>query len=357
MSLPKQGLFVVVPLDDRDDSTDRDGVSPPLFQFEEFEDVDGRLLGALSPLPADSFFRNLSENWLALWNGSDYLGLMDPTGPLGQSASIFGKDYPARISIYTGAFPLSAVILLLFGLSFSPKVFPSLPERNSAATANAVFIAPYIPPRPKVLAKKAKGGGGGGDRSPLPVSKGRLPRFASRQFVPPAIVQSDSRLVMEPTLIGPPDIMPVQIAPNLGDPFSKSLLLSNGSGSGSGMGAGSGGGIGSGSGPGYGPGSGGGINASRGIVSGGGVTPPRATHRVPPQYTAEAYAAKTEGKVVLQVLVTASGQARVVRVVAGLPLGLTERAIEAVERWTFEAGRSNGQPIAMEAQITIYFRL
>ncbi|MDP2933679.1 MAG: energy transducer TonB [bacterium] len=351
----QRGLFLVAMSDDHDPSTSRGGVYSPLFKFE---DIDGHLVRALSPLQASSFFRNLYESCCALRDNSGYLGLMDPTGPLGQSASIFGKDYPARRSIFLGAFPLSALILLLIGLSFGPRVFPPLPERNLVAMSKTILIAPYIPPQSKVLAKKAKGGGGGGERSPQPVSKGRLPRFAPRQFVPPAIVQSEPRLVMEPTLVGPSDIILPLVAINWGDPLAKMIAMSNGPGPGlgSGMGSGADGGIGSGSGPGYGAGSGGGINSGNGIVAGGGVIPPRATHRVSPQYTAEAFAAKTEGKVVLQVLVLSSGQAKVVRVVAGLPLGLTEKAIEAVEKWTFEAGRRNGQAIAMEAQVTIYFR-
>ena len=45
------------------------------------------------------------------------------------------------------------------------------------------------------------GGGGGGDRSPLPASKGRLPKPALRQFTPPmAVVNNPNpKLTMEPT--------------------------------------------------------------------------------------------------------------------------------------------------------------
>ena len=51
------------------------------------------------------------------------------------------------------------------------------------------------------------GGGGGGDRSPTPPSKGKLPKLATRQFVPPAAVirNPDPKLVMEPTLVIQPD--------------------------------------------------------------------------------------------------------------------------------------------------------
>src|SRR5437660_7808581 len=116
-------------------------------------------------------------------------------------------------------------------------------------------IAPYVaqPVKPKVL----QGGGGGGDRSPTPASKGRAPKFAARQFVPPAAVVNNPnpKLLMDPTLIGPPDVqMPNNNMPVWGDPLAKLGPPSNGPGSGGGIGSGKGGGIGSGEGAGFGPG-------------------------------------------------------------------------------------------------------
>ena len=35
------------------------------------------------------------------------------------------------------------------------------------------------------MVKKKGGGGGGGDRSPQPAAKGKLPKVALKQFVPP----------------------------------------------------------------------------------------------------------------------------------------------------------------------------
>ncbi len=50
------------------------------------------------------------------------------------------------------------------------------------------LIAPDIAPyKPTVKKDAMHGGGGGGDRSPTPVSKGKLPKLANRQFVPPMI--------------------------------------------------------------------------------------------------------------------------------------------------------------------------
>ena len=88
-----------------------------------------------------------------------------------------------------------------------------------------------------------------------------VPEFAARQFVPPAAVVNNPnpKLLMDPTLIGPPDVQLPNNNMNVwGDPLAKIGPPSNGPGSGGGIGSGSGGGVGSGKGAGFGPGEGGG---------------------------------------------------------------------------------------------------
>ncbi len=102
------------------------------------------------------------------------------------------------------------------------------------------------------------GGGGGGDRSPLPASKGKLPKPQLRQFVPPTAVINNPapKLAMDPSILAPPDAnLPNINLPNYGDPLGKLGPASNGTGSGGGIGSGKGGGVGSGTGGGVGPGS------------------------------------------------------------------------------------------------------
>ena len=68
------------------------------------------------------------------------------------------------------------------------------------------------------------GGGGGGDRSPLPASKGRLPKASLRQFTPPmAVVNNPNpKLTMEPTIIAPPDVnLPQVNMAQYGDPLGE----------------------------------------------------------------------------------------------------------------------------------------
>jgi periplasmic protein TonB len=221
------------------------------------------------------------------------------------------------------------------------------------------LIAPDIAPyKPTVKDNAMHGGGGGGDRSPTPVSKGKLPKLANRQFVPPMISHDpDPKLVMDPTLIMPPDTnIPKVDSPNLGDPLSKSGLASNGFGSGGGMGSGRGGGVGSGSGPGFGPGSGGGMGGGAYRI-GGGVSPPHIIFKVEPEYSEEARKAKFQGTVLLYVVVDEKGNPRDIKILRPLGLGLDQKAVEAVEKWKFSPGQKDGKPVPVQAQIEVNFRL
>jgi len=224
------------------------------------------------------------------------------------------------------------------------------------------LIAPIdLAPPPIAPAKKQVmgGGGGGGDRSPLPAARGRLPKFALKQFTPPMqVVQNlNPKLTMDPTLIGPPDLkLPNVNMDQYGDPLAKIGPPSNGPGSGGGIGSGKGGGIGSGNGGGLGPGEGGGVGGGVFRV-GGGVTAPALLAKVEPEYSEEARKAKYQGTVLLYVQVSPEGKAVNLRVLHSLGLGLDEKAMEAVKKWRFKPGTKDGKPVTVEAQIEVNFRL
>ncbi len=135
-----------------------------------------------------------------------------------------------------------ASVVLAFTLATNSTVQNAV---KTTVTLVAPDIAPYLPQAAKP--KPMGGGGGGGDRSPLPASKGRLPKLAVRQFTPPmAVVNNPNpKLIMEPTLVIPPDInLPNVNMAQYGDPLGKIGPPSNGPGSGGGIGSGSGGGVG-----------------------------------------------------------------------------------------------------------------
>ena len=222
------------------------------------------------------------------------------------------------------------------------------------------LIAPDIAPyKPTPKKEPMGGGGGGGDRSPTPASKGKLPKIADKQFVPPmAVIRNpDPKLVMEPTLVIQPDAnIPKLNMDQLGDPLSKAMIASNGTGSGAGIGRGSGGGVGSGSGAGFGPGSGGNMGGGAYRI-GGGVSPPQVIFKVEPEYSEEARKAKFQGTVVLFVVVDEKGNPRDLKVIRPLGLGLDQKAIEAVEKWRFKPGMKDGRAVPVQATIEVNFRL
>src|ERR1700730_4702550 len=222
------------------------------------------------------------------------------------------------------------------------------------------LIAPDLAPyKPTVKKDPGGGGGGGGDRTPTPPSKGKLPKLATKQFVPPMAVihNPDPKLVMEPTLVIPPDAnIPKVNMDVLGDPLAKSGIPSNGPGSGAGIGTGAGGGVGSGSGAGFGPGHGGNMGGGAYRI-GGGVSPPTVVFKVEPEYSEEARKAKFQGTVVLFIVVDEKGNPRDLRVIRPLGLGLDQKAIEAVQKWKFNPGKKDGKPVAVQATIEVNFRL
>jgi periplasmic protein TonB len=250
-------------------------------------------------------------------------------------------------------FQLGVVVLLFTVLSAKPvqdKI-----KQVATLVLPTDLLPPEAPPKPQVM----KGGGGGGDRSLLPASKGRLPKAAVRQFVPPQAVQANlnAKMTMEPSILAPPDVvLPNVNMPNYGDPLGKIGPPSNGTGSGGGIGSGKGGGVGSGSGGGVGPGEGGGFGGGVFRV-GGGVTAPVLVYKKEPEYSEEARKAKYQGTVTLYVEVAPNGKAQNIKVLHSLGLGLDEKAIEAVKQWTFKPGLKDGKPVTVAASIEVNFRL
>jgi len=217
-----------------------------------------------------------------------------------------------------------------------------------------IELSPYVLPPSK---SDSGGGGGGGDRDKLAASKGSLPKQSRDQFTPPAAVirNENPKLPVEPTVVAPQVMVP-NVA-NMGDPLSKIIAPpSNGTGSGSGIGSGSGGGVGSGRGPGVGPGWGGGIGGGPYRV-GGGVSAPRILFAPDPEYSEEARKAKYQGTVVLWVVVGPDGRTQQIRVARSLGLGLDEKAMEAVKTWKFDPARKDGQPVTVQINVEVNFRL
>jgi len=230
--------------------------------------------------------------------------------------------------------------------------------------------------------EKAGGGGGGGREEQTPASAGKLPQAS---LTIPQVVAPDphppvnknpslpgaASLDADPALF-PPDQRQLQY----GDPKSKSLTPSSGSGTGNGIGQGTGGGVGPGSGSGYGPGEGGNTGGGSrnegggGPGGGGGGTDynrvfngrevsqkARILEKPEPTYTEEARKNQVTGTVVLRAIFSSNGQITGITPVSRLPDGLTERAIAAARRIKFVPAMKDGRPVSMYFQLEYNFNL
>jgi TonB family protein len=85
--------------------------------------------------------------------------------------------------------------------------------------------------------------------------------------------------------------------------------------------------------------------------------PVEITFKPRPVYTDEGRQLKVEGEVLLDVVFSASGQVRIVKVVRGLGHGLDESAIHAAEKIQFKPALKDGHPADFEAVLHIEFQL
>lgn len=314
---------------------------------------DDPLVSALSGLPSEPTYVTLWRSIQETINPPKLPPLELTSKPVpvrdiwGQTAGNESKSALTSMAVH------AAVILLLIFLGTNKQV-------QKAIQSVTPLVAPLSDYAPKMPQKKQTmgGGGGGGARELTPPSKGKLPKIAPKQFVPPQISRVENpQLIVEPTLVIQPDApLPKTNIPDLGNPLAGISAPSQGSGSGSGFGTGKGGGVGSGSGNGFGPGSGGGTGGGAYRV-GGGVSAPSVLYKVEPEYSEEARKAKFQGTVVLAIVVDQNGKARDIRVVRPLGLGLDEKAIEAVMKWRFKPGMREGASVSVQATVEVNFRL
>ena len=97
--------------------------------------------------------------------------------------------------------------------------------------------------------------------------------------------------------------------------------------------------------------------AGRALFVKGEIQHPRKITAVSPKYTEEARKEGLQGLVILQATITDEGLVEEIEVVEGLPLGLTEQAVEALRQWTFEPATLDGKPVAVYYNLTFNFRL
>ena len=89
----------------------------------------------------------------------------------------------------------------------------------------------------------------------------------------------------------------------------------------------------------------------------GDVQKPEKISDVQPQYTEIARKARIQGVVILQTIIDKEGNITDIKALKGLPMGLTESAIDAVGQWKFKPATLNGKPVAVYFNLTVNFQL
>lgn len=311
------------------------------------------------PVPvADPFYEE--PIWIGIRNDFRDVFFPQKLPPLQlESHAIAVEDPLARprdrksslISVGIHVVILALVLALMLWRPKKPVVAEVIPPPNF----NVTPFLPFSPSQPAM-----GGGGGGGDHDLLQATKGKLPKIAKTQFVPPdeIIRNPKPKLTVDPTVVMPDNIkLPNNTMPNLGDPATVVRgPLSNGTGSNGGIGSGKSGGIGSGNGAGVGPGEGGGYGGGLYRV-GGGVSPPQIIYQPEAEFSDEARRAKFQGQCVVEVVVDARGLPQNPRVVQHLGMGLDEKALEAVRQYRFKPAKLNGHPVPVDIDVVVDFHI
>ena len=87
----------------------------------------------------------------------------------------------------------------------------------------------------------------------------------------------------------------------------------------------------------------------------GSFVPPGRYYSPLPTYPQSAWATGTQGNVTLEVVVRTDGRVGAVRVIDGLPDGISEAAVEAVKRWQFRPATRDGEVVAVYHRLTLRF--
>jgi TonB family protein len=89
---------------------------------------------------------------------------------------------------------------------------------------------------------------------------------------------------------------------------------------------------------------------------GPGITPPRVTHQVSPDFDSSARGFRIAGVVLIGLIVSSHGVPREVHVVRSLDKELDQSAVAAVQQWRFEPARKAATPVAVRVTVEIRFQ-
>jgi periplasmic protein TonB len=90
---------------------------------------------------------------------------------------------------------------------------------------------------------------------------------------------------------------------------------------------------------------------------GGDVSRPEKIYATQPSYTEIARKARIQGTVIVQAIIDKRGEVTNVEVLKGLPMGLTESAVDAIKTWKFKPATLGGKPVDVYYNLTVTFKL
>lgn len=240
--------------------------------------------------------------------------------------------------------------VIIGGLILASGHVMKQPKGPGEMSGNGPFL---FPPLKHFLyeSKPDPGGGKGSNHDLLPPTKSTLPPLSPVALIRPHLPDDKLHaLPVAPTVYDADAAMPVRTVIDMGLPWMQDRNGSNGKEGGNTIGTKRGDTIGSSDGD-Y-------EGESGGQRYVAGMYPARCVYCPDPEYTDEARHTKTQGSVLLRVLVTADGRASQIKIVQGIGLGLDERAAEKVRTWRFEPARdANKRAISQWATIEVTYRL
>src|SRR5262249_55501560 len=97
-----------------------------------------------------------------------------------------------------------------------------------------------------------------------------------------------------------------------------------------------------------------GVQAPQRIRQGGSVQQTMLVAQVKPIYPPDAKAARIQGIVILETLISKEGDVQSINVISGHPM-LQQAAIDAVSQWKYKPTLLNGEPVEVVTTITVNF--
>jgi periplasmic protein TonB len=263
-----------------------------------------------------------------------------------------GRTVIASIASHAAIF-----LVALFGIRYGSQTATTTPELPFQPNSSIIWLTQPGP---------GGGGGGGGTRMEAPPRQAEQPG-KDKITVPvskPPKLEPPKQPQKEPDPIEQLNIPAKNLAaateslPGAIEAVPALPTLSQGSGTGGGAGTGAGSGVGPGTGSGLGPGSGGGTGGGA-YRPGSGVTLPRLIREVKPNYTSDAMRAKVQGTVLVECVVTTSGEVTDVKILRSLDqtFGLDQEAVKAARQWRFQPGTRLGEPVPVIISIELSFTL